>query len=472
MMFPQSIKHYLKPETLPDAPSQAELSGTSARLAEFELKLISEAGRRVAASLRPAVMDRRAWHHFTRRVKSVRQSVYGVLKDKNQTAANGAWIAENSRLLATAEKEARDLGYALREFPALHVEALGTVPRAYALSFEYVEIASGKFDENALIGFVRCFQEVEELQMRELWALKPALQFELLSRITSLSDDSAPSLSAFISSLRQIGEADWKTIFEKSNVIEEVLAGDPAGAYARMDYASRDLYRNSVSDFSKYSGKTEREVASAAVGLALQAQRRGPGGAAGERRANVGFYLIDEGVSILRAQLGYRSPFIRRVQSFITANPTAFYLIGIEFLTMMIVYSLLSGLDRLTPVFAGFFLLLLPATQTAIHVINTVVASLIRPRVLPKLDFSIGIPEAYSTMVAVPTLLLRDSQLRELAADLEIRYLANRDPNLYFVLLTDSPDSDRAVDELDELVEVCQALVEDLNRRYGTEGKT
>ena len=26
--------------------------------------------------------------------------------------------------------------------------------------------------------------------------------------------------------------------------------------------------------------------------------------------------------------------------------------------------------------------------------------------------------------------------------DLEIRFLANRDPNLYFALLTDSPDSD------------------------------
>ena len=47
-------------------------------------------------------------------------------------------------------------------------------------------------------------------------------------------------------------------------------------------------------------------------------------------------------------------------------------------------------------------------------------------------------------MVAVPTLLLNEAQVRDLVLDLEIRFLANRDPNLYFALLTDSPDSDRS----------------------------
>ena len=69
-------------------------------------------------------------------------------------------------------------------------------------------------------------------------------------------------------------------------------------------------------------------------------------------------------------------------------------------------------------------------------------------------------------MVAVPTLLLNEAQVRDLVLDLEIRFLANRDPNLYFALLTDSPDSDRPVDERDALVAVCRELIEGLNRRY------
>ena len=74
-------------------------------------------------------------------------------------------------------------------------------------------------------------------------------------------------------------------------------------------------------------------------------------------------------------------------------------------------------------------------------------------------------------MVAVPTLLLNEKPVRQLALDLEIRFLANRDPNLYFALLTDSPDSDEPHDERDALVDVCSELIEDLNRRYGSAGQ-
>ena len=49
-------------------------------------------------------------------------------------------------------------------------------------------------------------------------------------------------------------------------------------------------------------------------------------------------------------------------------------------------------------------------------------------------------------MVVVPTLLLSESNCAKLLKDLEIRYLANRDRNLFFALLTDFADADRAGD--------------------------
>jgi cyclic beta-1,2-glucan synthetase len=55
---------------------------------------------------------------------------------------------------------------------------------------------------------------------------------------------------------------------------------------------------------------------------------------------------------------------------------------------------------------------------------------------------------------------------------MEIRYLANRDPNLYFALVTDSPDSDQLNDERDRLVDVCRDLIEGLNRQYQSEGRS
>ncbi|MBC7924507.1 MAG: hypothetical protein H7039_02525 [Bryobacteraceae bacterium] len=75
-------------------------------------------------------------------------------------------------------------------------------------------------------------------------------------------------------------------------------------------------------------------------------------------------------------------------------------------------------------------------------------------------------------MIAVPTLLLSDAQVRDLLLDLEIRYLANTDDQLAFALVTDSPDSDHAFDDRDRLVAVCQAQIEELNARYGSHGRT
>ena len=88
---------------------------------------------------------------------------------------------------------------------------------------------------------------------------------------------------------------------------------------------------------------------------------------------------------------------------------------------------------------------------------------------LPKLDFSKGFPPEFATLVAIPTLLLNEKQVRELIEELEVRYLANQDPNIHFALLTDLPDSvtrPRANDT-DPLVELAVGLINDLNARYG-----
>jgi cyclic beta-1,2-glucan synthetase len=97
---------------------------------------------------------------------------------------------------------------------------------------------------------------------------------------------------------------------------------------------------------------------------------------------------------------------------------------------------------------------------------NLFVNFLIRPRRLPKLDFSGGIPADCATMVVVPTLLLSESQVRKSVDDLEVRYLANSDPNLHFALLTDSRDAAQPSKGERVLVSLCANLVERLNNKY------
>src|SRR5579884_1217279 len=92
------------------------------------------------------------------------------------------------------------------------------------------------------------------------------------------------------------------------------------------------------------------------------------------------------------------------------------------------------------------------------------------PQALQRLDFSEGIPDECATMVAVPMLLLNEQQVRRAVHDLEIRYLANRDSNLYFSLVTDAPDSRDPSDDKRELVELGSRLIRDLNNRYAADG--
>ena len=73
--------------------------------------------------------------------------------------------------------------------------------------------------------------------------------------------------------------------------------------------------------------------------------------------------------------------------------------------------------------------------------VNDAITAVFDPEPLQKLDFSAGIAREFTTVVAVPTLLLNEKQVRKLVNDLEVRFLANRDPNLHFALLTDLTDS-------------------------------
>jgi hypothetical protein len=369
------------------------------------------------------------------------------------------WAIDNARLLRTAEKQAIEFAVGLRQFPVAETDS-ASAPRVVLLARAYLDRACSQFDEAGCVAFLEGFQEVATLEMGELWALKPALQREILNRLEA-ERSNWPEL---ITSLRHIGETAWKDLFESVSMVERVLAGDPSGAYPRMDFDSRDAYRNVIGSLAKHSPLSEREVAEAAVELAASVPPQDS--RAVLRRRHVGFYLVDSGLPQMQKRIQYEPPAAEKIVNAVRRRPTAFFLAGIEIATFLIVSLLVPRAGLYTPTLAAIFLLLLPATQTAVDFMNHLVTHFVSPRALPKLDFSEGVPADCATMVAVPTLLLNEAQVRDLALDLEIRFLANRDPNLYFALVTDSPDSDAQVDERDALVDVATELIETLNSRY------
>ncbi len=93
------------------------------------------------------------------------------------------------------------------------------------------------------------------------------------------------SISNTIASLRYLGAMDWREFVESMSLVERILREDPDDTYRRMDFATRDRYRHMVARLAKGSGRSEGEVARAAIGLAhASAALRGHGGSRGARR--------------------------------------------------------------------------------------------------------------------------------------------------------------------------------------------
>ncbi len=441
-----------------------------------DLASLRHAGSRAAANL-PAVTPVRApMRRLRRRTTRLRADLRAAMGRAYATAAVREWLTDNARLLASAEGEARAFVWSARDYPTVATTE-GLAPRVGVLVGEYLGcVRAAGFTEETFAAFLRGAQETCDVQLGELWASRGALMLALLDRVVAaaaVEDDEA--LAHAIGTIRSVGDANWAQLFTAASVVEHVLAADPAGAYARMDTASRDAYRHAVSRVARHGRLTERQVAELALCLAEQVAESAGTAADGaaRRRMHVGYYLVDAGLDTLQAIAGFRPPLLHRLTTALITHPTTTYLAGVFTVTLSVVAAVLWALDVPGPAIVVCALVLLPAMQAAVEFVNALVPAIVRPRVLPKLDLSRGIPADCETMVAVPALLIDERHVHELVMDLEIRYLANRDPQLHFALLTDSVDADTEAGVAHEpLVTLAVSRIEGLNARYGTPGRT
>lgn len=274
------------------------------------------------------------------------------------------------------------------------------------------------------------------------------------------------SISNTITSLRLLSLTDWREFVEGQSIVEQTLRGELSGVYANMNFATRDLYRHAVEEIAKRSELPEDEVAQKVIGLAKAAIDLGD-----SRKAHVGYYLIDKGRMALEQAVGVRRSPRGAFGKGARRYPLFFYLSGIVILTSCVTMLLLAWADQSGPPPWILALLSVPVlicvAQFAISVVNWLVTVYIGARPLPRMNFRGGIPPEHRTMVVVPTMLLDAAATDDLMEQLEIRYLANRDPNLHFALLTDLRDATQAVmPGDDELVRQAREGIESLNRKY------
>jgi cellobiose phosphorylase len=273
----------------------------------------------------------------------------------------------------------------------------------------------------------------------------------------------AVSLANSLDSLRLFECIDWHAFVETASSVEQVLRRDPAGVYGRMDFATRDHYRHAVERLARQCGQIESEVAAAALALAE--------GGLDPRTRHVGHYLVGDGRAALRAQLPPARGMLPALRRAARRHPLLSYLGAIGGFTLLFTAALLvhayqAGAGPTLLIVLGL-LAACGASQLALTLTDLMAARLVAPRPLPRMDFSTGIPPDARTLVAVPALLDNSDNVKPLCDALELRYLANRDPQLRFCLLTDFTDAPEETMFGDaELLEEARAGIAALNARY------
>jgi cyclic beta-1,2-glucan synthetase len=156
--------------------------------------------------------------------------------------------------------------------------------------------------------------------------------------------------------------------------------------------------------------------------------------------------------------------------------PLVFYAGGIGLITLLATFGFLR--QSLALELQGwkliFFTLvfLLCASQLAVALMNWLSTLLVKPSLLPRMDYSAGIPEDCRTMVVVPTMLTSVAGVDRLIETLEIHHLANRDEHLHFALLTDFRDAPTEILPGDDvLLQRARDGIELLNRKYPSNGQ-
>ncbi|MDM0012613.1 glucoamylase family protein [Variovorax sp. J22P168] len=483
------------------------------------------------------------------------------------------WLLDNFHLVEAQLQQIREgvpRSYYAR-LPKLAAAPLAGLPRVYGIAWAYVAHTDSVLNKELFTAFLDAYQDIDELNLGELWALPTTLRVVLLENLRRVAEsiaenkvarevahaawDAAETLSTheldvlyralqsrgmqesyltqlwqrlpvehgehppalvkwteqhcpngpaliaeaqgaqaaanltvgnIITTLRMIGQVDWADLIEPVSRSLRVLRELPS--FGRESELTRQQITQAMEQVARSSRRSEREVAQAVVRLALGAPAADPATEADEatRRSQAentaGYFLFGQGRPELVAALASaRNDGAVERTGRQPAAPRSwrlgFYLAAIAAGTALLLAAAVHGLDRhgwpepRWTAIVALVLLAWPLSEAVIALVHRVVAESARVRALPRLDFAQGIPEAYRVLVVIPSMLSSVEASAALAHRLELHWLANREDQAQFALLTDWSDADQASLPGDApLLDDAQRRIDALNARYPSDG--
>ena len=326
-----------------------------------------------------------------------------------------------------------------------------------------------------------------------------------------------------ITSIKSLQRINFLEIFEKINGVEDILKQDPAKVYPKMDYTTKEYYRNKIKEISKKTKISEIYIARKLLEITKEKEQELEKNKISEENNNtdsnqeknnidikesqikenyitenenntinkenlkkqkikekpktieelkkihIGYYLIDEGIDELFKKLEYakkpQKTQNQKVKIYITAITLISILISISLALLINI-----KVQNIAIFILSFIIFFIPSTELVIQTIQYILSKIVKPKLIPKLDLGEKIEKEYETMVIIPTIINSKEKVKELAKALEVYYYANKSPNLYFTILGDCTESNKKEEEKDkEIIEEGKKQIEKLNKKYKEE---
>jgi cyclic beta-1,2-glucan synthetase len=283
-------------------------------------------------------------------------------------------------------------------------------------------------------------------------------------RAQEVADQAADNLSVSnaVTSLRAIGDADWPDIVARSSPLMQLMLGSPL--FAAEHITTRDQTLHGIERLAGRCGRSETEVGHTLLSLMRSSDPDTP----------VALYWLEgAGRPRLLQALALQEDAATAFTTLMRQIALPLYLGSLFVATASVVglmFALAPPLAQKTPVLLPWLaalLMLWPASEAVVAVINRLVSESVPPQHLPRLALHHGIPAEHRVMVVIPCLLTGDDGIGALAHRLRLHYLANPERHAQFALLSDWVDAEAAHMPTDTpLLRDAAAQVRALNRQY------
>lgn len=265
------------------------------------------------------------------------------------------------------------------------------------------------------------FKDLNEYLKEQKISLKELINEEYQNKL-----ENNILISNIFNDLKEFFDYSLEELYEKVSKTEKLLLTDPV--YKKMTIESKLLYRKKLIVLSKKEHLDEYSYLKKHFNL----------------KEHIGFRLLKK------------------------KNPTykvILYILLLSLITIVLSYVLSAYFIKYR--ILGFVILLIPVSQLVSQIITEFSTRFTKTEVLPKLDYSKGIPEESRTMVVIPTIVSNKEKIKEMFDTLESFYLVNKSDNLYFSLLGDVKASNTQVTDYDEEISTYgKEYAEKLNEKY------